>query len=139
MGGHRSSTAPVRPLPRAAEGPQDKGNGYILPGSCLQGCRHPPPCVPQSHHGQTSPLSTFSLQTNLRSLKNKAECLAMVRGGSRLPLPTLSVFPSPRAAGQLEQTYLHCTSSSQRKSYWEGAVEKAWPAPHLGDTPGEIN
>lgn len=95
MGGHKSSTAPVRPLPRAAEGPRDKGNGYILPGPCLQGCRHPPPCVPQSHHGQTSPLSTFSLQS---------------------PVPEEQSRVSGNGAGWLTATLTHPVSLSQPQS-----------------------
>lgn len=114
MGGHKSSTAPVRPLPRAAEGPRDKGNGYILPGPCLQGCRHPPPCVPQSHHGQTSPLSTFSLQTNLRSLKNKAECLAMVRVAHGYPHPPCQSFPAPEQQGSWNKRTLHLVKPEEK-------------------------
>lgn len=48
----------------------------------------------------------------------------------------LSQHQSSRAA---ETNTLHCTLSSQRKSYWEEAMGYAWPAPHLQDTPGEIN
>lgn len=113
MGGRKSSLWPT-------EGTQYKSNGYILPGPCLQG-RHPPPYLPRADHGQTLPLSVFSFQSNL----NKTEHLAIVWGGWPLPSPTPSVSPSPRTAEQLEQMYLRCTSSSQGKSYQEGAVENA--------------
>lgn len=134
MGGHKSSIAPAQPRPRPMEGAQYKRNGYILPSPCLQG-RHPPPFLPRANHGQTLPLSVFSFQSNLQSVKNKTERLTMVWGGSPLPSPTPSVSPSPRAAGQLEQTYLR-TWAAPRQAREKATGNELWRRPGQPCTSG---
>lgn len=144
MGGHKSSIAPAQPLPRPTERAQYKRNGYILPGPCLQG-RHPPPFLPRADHGQTLPLSVFSFQSNLQSMKEQNRTFGHGVGwlAAALPHPvSLSQPQSSGAAGTNVLAYSRtrtARAASQGKSYREGAVENTWPALHLGDTPGEIN
>lgn len=117
------SSCVVTPQPMG--GAQDKNNGYILPGPRLQG-RHRPPCIPQTYHGQTYPLS-HPLPSNKSSIHEEqtiVACLATMWGSSPLPLPATPVFLSQaREVGQLEE--MHCTVPCQARGKATG--KELWP------------